>query len=155
MTGTQDVMKTMCGTFQYIAPEIIYHSALNPNHNPGEDKNCVSSLPSTNGKEIQKSLIATDINKEKALRKSAINGYGKAVDCWSLGTMLYVMLTGIFHRLYSFLGGRRWIIIVLGTQPFNMTDDENDPALLKMICAGKVIYSKERFEGISKEGKFA
>ncbi|KAJ1673647.1 hypothetical protein EV182_004830, partial [Spiromyces aspiralis] len=53
--GQQSLMKTMCGTFQYIAPEIIQ----------------------TN--------IGGDIIR--------FPGYSQAVDCWSLGVVVYAMMS--------------------------------------------------------------
>ncbi|KAJ2779211.1 hypothetical protein GGI15_003946 [Coemansia interrupta] len=55
--GQQELMKTMCGTFQYIAPEMIA-----PGVRPGD-----------------------------ALE----TGYTTAVDCWSLGVMIYAMVSGM------------------------------------------------------------
>ncbi|KAJ2162613.1 hypothetical protein GGF46_000486 [Coemansia sp. RSA 552] len=54
-TGQQELMKTMCGTLQYIAPEMI-----SPGVSPGE---------------------------------KVTNGYTTAVDCWSLGVMVYAMVS--------------------------------------------------------------
>ncbi|KAJ2355424.1 hypothetical protein GGF43_002693, partial [Coemansia sp. RSA 2618] len=55
--GQQELMKTMCGTFQYIAPEM-----LAPGVRPGQ---------------------------------TLETGYTTAVDCWSLGVMIYAMVSGM------------------------------------------------------------
>ncbi|KAI9146473.1 kinase-like domain-containing protein [Paraphysoderma sedebokerense] len=77
VTHNQTMMKTMCGTYNYLAPEVV--------------------------------------NQEQAVK-----GYSKAVDCWSLGVMLYFLLSG--------------------TLPFDGRDDEE---LRREILGGEVYFNED------------
>ncbi|XP_048583173.1 serine/threonine-protein kinase Chk2 isoform X3 [Nematostella vectensis] len=86
MVGEQSLMKTLCGTPSYLAPEV--------------------------------------------LRSAGLGGYSKAVDCWSLGCMLYICLGG-----YA---------------PFS---DEVEPYdVNKLILAGKYTFPKQHWKCVSDEG---
>ncbi|PVU98985.1 hypothetical protein BB560_005571 [Smittium megazygosporum] len=87
-------MKTICGTFQYIAPEIINTGLKRP--------------------------ISGKI------------GYGLAVDCWSLGVVIYAMLSGML--------------------PFH-SPDGNDQALFAQILNGKLDLTPPVWNSISDHGK--
>ncbi|KAJ1978174.1 hypothetical protein H4R34_003301 [Dimargaris verticillata] len=95
VVGKKSIMQTMCGTFQYIAPEVI-------SVNSGVDK---------------------DGNDPP-------RGYSKMVDCWSLGVLLYAMLSG--------------------TLPFS-SDDDNNAILFSEIRAGKITFPPKYWCGISDE----
>ncbi|XP_032242290.1 serine/threonine-protein kinase Chk2 isoform X2 [Nematostella vectensis] len=85
MVGEQSLMKTLCGTPSYLAPEV--------------------------------------------LRSAGLGGYSKAVDCWSLGCMLYICLGG-----YA---------------PFS---DEVEPYdVNKLILAGKYTFPKQHWKCVSDE----
>ncbi|OMJ07368.1 Meiosis-specific serine/threonine-protein kinase mek1 [Smittium culicis] len=89
-TDPNNRMQTICGTFQYIAPEII---------KSGMDKN--------------------PTNKP---------GYSMAVDCWSLGIVVYAMLSGML--------------------PFS-SPDGNDNILFKQILTGAVDFSDKVWNKVS------
>eukprot|EP01132_Coremiostelium_polycephalum_P005918 gene5918-7367_t len=86
--GEGSFMKTMCGTPQYLAPEIL-----------------------TNG-------------------ANGASGYGKEVDCWSLGAILYVMLCGY--------------------PPF---DESKDISIFEQIRGGIYEFSEDDWSGVSEEAK--
>jgi serine/threonine-protein kinase Chk2 len=88
MVGERRLMQTLCGTPQYLAPEVIVHSR---NH----------------------------------------KGYSAEVDMWSLGVILYIMLSG--------------------SQPFH--DNGSQPALFELIRKGRYSFPDRPWAEISDAAK--
>ncbi|KAK3727806.1 hypothetical protein QZH41_008227, partial [Actinostola sp. cb2023] len=87
MVGEQSLMKTLCGTPSYLAPEV--------------------------------------------LSSAGVGGYSKAVDCWSLGVILFVCLAGY--------------------PPFS---EEIKPyTLTQQICKGLFKFHKQYWDPVSKDAK--
>ncbi|XP_019859468.1 PREDICTED: serine/threonine-protein kinase Chk2-like, partial [Amphimedon queenslandica] len=84
--GEQSLMKTLCGTPSYLAPEVI--------------------------------------------KSAGLGGYSKAVDCWSLGVILYIMLGGY--------------------PPFS--DEIREHSLHDQICQGIYSFPPAYWNGVSKDG---
>ena len=59
--------------------------------------------------------------------------YGKQCDCWSIGVLLYYLLSG--------------------EHPFMMKEDGNEEELFKKIKAAKFSFPNENWSGISNEAK--
>ncbi|KAJ2452034.1 hypothetical protein EV183_003212 [Coemansia sp. RSA 2336] len=91
--GQKKVLTTMCGTFQYIAPEM-----LNSNTNPGQ-----------------------------ALK----DGYTAKVDCWSLGVMIYVMVSC--------------------SHPFSAGENGNISQLIAQIKSGTLDFSDPIWQQLSSD----
>ncbi|XP_048370199.1 serine/threonine-protein kinase Chk2 isoform X2 [Sphaerodactylus townsendi] len=83
--GETSLMQTLCGTPNYLAPEV--------------------------------------------LNSAGTAGYGKSVDCWSLGVILFMCLSGY--------------------PPFS--DQNSQPPLREQITQGEFIYCPEKWKHISKE----
>ncbi|KAJ9089325.1 calcium calmodulin-dependent protein kinase type 1G [Entomophthora muscae] len=64
-------MTSVCGTFQYIAPEIILHNSL--------------------WKSAKRSQVAKGVAGSS---QSSKTGYTVKIDCWSAGVLMYAMLSG-------------------------------------------------------------
>jgi len=94
IVGAREMMSTICGTPQYIAPEVIYNS----------------------------SHTQKEYNQK--------SGYGKEVDMWSLGGILYLLLSGFL--------------------PF---DEEREIPLCEQIHNGLYDFPQEFWGEISMEAK--
>jgi serine/threonine protein kinase len=93
MVGPQSFMKTMCGTPQYLAPEILIESAGGA---------------------------------------AAPRGYDKAVDLWSLGCILYILLSGL--------------------APFSCRGDDQD-GLRRLIREGRFNFPAPQWTRVSTSAK--
>jgi serine/threonine-protein kinase Chk2 len=101
MVSEGSFMQTLAGTPQYVAPEVL--SGVAP-RDPNDDSN-------DDGDDAPK-------------------GYGKECDIWSLGVILFVMLSG--------------------TAPF---DDEQQPKLFANICSGLFSFDAPCWGSISDSAK--
>ena len=91
VVGEAEMMKTMCGTPCYLAPEV----------------------------------LAMAMGTKEPQFESAY-GYGKAVDMWSLGVVLFILLSGM--------------------PPW---DDSNFGRLCETVLSGAVVFPIERWDGVS------